>query len=439
MCHGRLDFLVHAKMKRLLKILIIPGPPPRGEIFHGLDRYLDALTGGIEERVQYIDVEDIQFARGGQGKGGVDAGKAGSFPRVRIRSVVPSHLRLLLGYIRDVWRLMCVLRPYRSQVDLIHVNRVGCEIQTIAARLAGFRRIVATIHNLPGETEKHNWVCRLVERLSFACGDVHIAVSEATYEAWSDRVGLRKKDEENKGKCITIYNGLEPQILSGFDRRAYRQQFCEDPDHTFIIGICARLHRMKGHVVLLEAFASLLKERLLSCRGVELLSKSPVVSLILTTKQPNNPTTIPLLLIAGAGPERHNIEAKIAELGIGNYVRLLGHRNDAEQFTASLDLNVLPSVDLETLGYSVVEAMFHGVPSIVSDVGGMKELVRASGSGLVVQAGNVQAWIKGLREYQNDPVRCHLEGVAAKVYAQNNLTAHQMADKTLKIYEAVAR
>jgi glycosyltransferase involved in cell wall biosynthesis len=166
-----------------------------------------------------------------------------------------------------------------------------------------------------------------------------------------------------------------------------------------------------------------------------LLSKSPVVSLISTTKQPNNPTTIPLLLIAGAGPERLNIEAKIAELGIGDYVRLLGHRSDAEQFAASLDLNVLPSVSLETLGYSVVEAMFAGVPSVVSDVGGMREVIAPPGAGTVVRARDVEGLKKAMLQYVNDPLRIEKEGQAARGFAEKNLTAKHMAAATYSVYE----
>jgi glycosyltransferase involved in cell wall biosynthesis len=375
-----------------------------------------------------------------------------------------------MGYARDTWRLSRLLRPYRDQVDLIHVNRVGCEIQSIAAKLAGFKRVVTTIHNLPGEAEKNNWVCRWVERLSFACGDVHIAVSEATYEEWHERVGLEKKEtidhrpetidrrdkganasrskvyglwsmvfsHQPRGKGVVIYNGMDPVDLTGFDRRAYRQQFCDDPEHVFIIGICARLHRMKGHVVLLEAFASLLKEQLLGCSVDKLLSNYPEVSPSITTQQPNNPTTIPLLLIAGSGPERPNLEAKIAELGIGNHVRLLGHRTDAERFAASLDLNVLPSVELESFGYSVVEAMFAGVPSIVSDVGGMKELVAASGGGIILRAGDVSALVQAIEFYINNPAERKQAGEQAQTYARRELGAGRMASATLKTYFAVA-
>jgi glycosyltransferase involved in cell wall biosynthesis len=385
-----------------------------------------------------------------------------------------------MGYARDTWRLSRLLRPYRDQVDLIHVNRVGCEIQSIAAKLAGFKRVVTTIHNLPGEAEKNNWVCRWVERLSFACGDVHIAVSEATYEEWHERVGLEKKEtidhrpetidrrdkganasrskvyglwsmvfsHQPRGKGVVIYNGMDPVDLTGFDRRAYRQQFCNNPDHTFIIGICARLHRMKGHVVLLEAFARLLKGMSSEsspsplrgegwgegdCRRSE--NNTPHLNPLPQGERKDMKKA--LLLIAGDGPERLNIEAKIAALGIGDYVQLLGHRNDAERFVACLDLNVLPSVALETVGYSVIEAMFHGTPSVVSDVGGAKEMIRASGGGAVAPAGDVRAWAGAMAGYMVAHELRVVTANAGRAYAVHELTAKKMADQTLIVYRHI--
>ena len=483
-------------MNNRIKVLLVPCPPPSGKIGSGVDRYLDALNRTMNSDVQYLGLDDPQNIRESIVAEAAPTSKA-SRPRFRLIHLLPRNITLLMGYARDAWRFSRLLRAYRDQVDLIHVNRVGCEVQSIAAKLAGFKRIVTTIHNLPGESEKDNWVCRLVEWLSFKCGDVHIAVSEATYEAWRERVGLRRRREtldyrlqtidlsgahggrtlcelsyvrgsdkprppkdllqrskvyglwskvcsrRLNGKCVVIYNGMDPEDLTGFDRRSYRGQFCEDSDHTFIIGICARLHRMKGHVVLLEAFAKLLKEfeqketketkgrKLVSAEGERINSSS--FPLFPSVQTPDFSSC--LLLIAGSGPEEARIKAKIAELGLDAHVRLLGHRNDAERFAACLDLNVLPSVELETVGYSVIEAMFQGVSSVVSDVGGMKELIRASGGGRVVPARDVEALAEAMTTFVNDPVLREQAGHVAQEYARRELTAGKMAGLTLGVYQ----
>lgn len=373
----------------------------------GLDRYRKTLVGALAGKVDFIFADDPTLPNefvsnsGGNWPTRIDDETRGGTTSGRARG---SGFRLFAGYVRDSLRLAAHWRRFRGEVDLIHVNHVGCEVQTLAARIAGFRKIVGTVHNLPGEDDAaQHRVRRFVERLSFGAGHFYIVVSDATYKAWDKRVGLSKR------KVVRIYNGMEPPDLHGFDRDAYRGQFCARTDRAVLIGICARLHPMKGHVVLLEAVAKLLRSA---------MSAGTVI-----------------LLIAGDGPERANLEAKVRDLKIKEHVRFLGHRDDAIEFAAGLDVNVLPSVFSETLGYSVVEAMFTGVPSVVSDIGGAKELIRASGGGRVVRAGDVEALCEALRFYMENPAVRLSDGAAGLDFAAKNLTAKQMADATLRAYE----
>jgi glycosyltransferase involved in cell wall biosynthesis len=369
--------------------------------------------------VDFIFLDDPHYARGPDKRW--EAHYAPPKPRWRIINYVPYAIRLLLGEARETWRLSRLMRPYRDQADVIHVNRVGCELQTIAAKLAGFKKVLTTIHNLPDDDPyARYWVRRLIERLSFNCGDFHIAVSEATRNAWMKRVGLESS------KCARIYYGIVPEDLKQFDRTAYRRQLGIEAD-AFVAGICARLHRMKGHLILLQAFSKLLAER--SSPPPAQCSSTPTLQHSIT----------PLLLLAGEGPERANIEAKIQELNLGAHVRMLGHRSDAFRFIASLDVHVLPSIDLETVGLSTIEAMFAGVAPIVSDVGGIKELLAAAGGGQVVPARDVAALANALHHYFRHPEARRADGERLRQYAEEHLTAHKMANETLKIYEMMLK
>ena len=78
--------------------------------------------------------------------------------------------------------------------------------------------------------------------------------------------------------------------------------------------------------------------------------------------------------IAGEGPLRPALERQIAALGLGGRVRLLGQRRDPAAVLAALDLLVHPSVE-EGFGQVVVEALLAGRPVVVTDAGGLPELV----------------------------------------------------------------
>ena len=384
-----------------MKVLLIPGPPPEGEgVASGVDQYICMLIRGISGKVEYIYLEDPLFVRNQPGR--YEPAIETASKRIWFKKIVPRALRLLSGYTRDTLRLAAVMRPYKNKVDLIHVNRVGCEIPPIAARLAGFKRIVATIHNLPGEDEPAGyWARRIIEKISFACADAVISVSATTFEIWHERIGL------SKDKTAVIYNGIKMLDLAGFDRNIYRKNICGDPK-AVIFGIIAQLERRKGIIVAIEAFSRLLK-----------IEKRAY------------------FIITGAGPEEMRLKARVDEFGIADKVIFLGYRPDSYRIIASLDVNISVSVSLESLCYTVVEAMFTGVPSIVSDVGGSKELISASGGGKITPKNDVSAVYEAMKFYTENPSTRIADGIAAKRYAEKNLTARRMAEETYEVYKSL--
>jgi glycosyltransferase EpsF len=74
-----------------------------------------------------------------------------------------------------------------------------------------------------------------------------------------------------------------------------------------------------------------------------------------------------MLVIAGGGEEQPAMEAKIAELGIGENVRLLGRRSDVDRLYQAFDVFLLTSFT-EGFPVAAVEAMASGLPVLLSDV-----------------------------------------------------------------------
>ena len=458
-----------------MKVLLLVDPHDADvATLSGVDKYFRELVLSMDDSVEYVLLgkEERRKPKAEIGEGerglatedtegsedGKPKGREGRSLRFQVSSLIPSSVRIALGYIKDIRALAKRLRPYRDQVDLLHVVAGGCEISPIAAKLAGFPRVLDTVQAMHSEDEAgQHWIRKLIERLCFRSGDYHIFVSDATHEAWKRRIGF------SDTRCTTIFNGMAPPDYSEFDRNAYRAQFCEDQDNTVILGICARLHHMKGHLLLLEAFAEVLGRR---GRGraeggklnAEIENEGPpdqgprtknqapsTKNEGQTDQEPRTKHQEPtsniqhkkklLLLIAGEGPERAKIEKKIEELGIGAHVKLLGHRTDPCEFTASLDLHVMPSLCIETIGYANIEAMFAGVPCIVSDTGGMKEIVGGSDGGAVVPAGDVGALADAMGRFVNDEQLRAEAGERGRTFAHEKLTAKVMVERTFDIYQ----
>jgi glycosyltransferase involved in cell wall biosynthesis len=115
------------------------------------------------------------------------------------------------------------------------------------------------------------------------------------------------------------------------------------------------------------------------------------------------------LIVVGDGPYRERMER---ELG-GMDARFLGFRHGAElsALYASSDLFVFPSAT-DTLGQVVMEAQASGLPVLVSDRGGPKEVMRDGTTGLVlpVSAGR---WSEAVHDLVLDPARRGRMGRAA--------------------------
>jgi glycosyltransferase involved in cell wall biosynthesis len=114
----------------------------------------------------------------------------------------------------------------------------------------------------------------------------------------------------------------------------------------------------------------------------------------------------PLLTVIGAGPEEERLRRLVQERSLQNQVQFTGAlapREVARQLNRHRTL-VLPSTcEKETFGIVALEAMACGCLPIVSRRGGLAEAVGAHG--LIVEAGNVEAWARAISEGLRDDVR----------------------------------
>jgi teichuronic acid biosynthesis glycosyltransferase TuaC len=108
-----------------------------------------------------------------------------------------------------------------------------------------------------------------------------------------------------------------------------------------------------------------------------------------------------LALLGPAEPVYLNILQQKAELCV-NKVSFLGFHSDVHAFMSRIDILVVPSVAFESFGLVILEAMKCKKPVICSDFGGMKEVVEAGVTGLVVPAGDDLALADALSKLLSD-------------------------------------
>jgi glycosyltransferase involved in cell wall biosynthesis len=98
------------------------------------------------------------------------------------------------------------------------------------------------------------------------------------------------------------------------------------------------------------------------------------------------------LVIAGDGPDFEELRQKYRRW---NRIYFTGRipNEELNQVYNSADIFVFPSTT-DTFGMAVLEAQGCGLPAIVSDIGGPKEIISEGETGFIVKANNIEGWIE---------------------------------------------
>jgi glycosyltransferase involved in cell wall biosynthesis len=137
--------------------------------------------------------------------------------------------------------------------------------------------------------------------------------------------------------------------------------------------------------------------------------------------------------IVGGGPLQPELEGLIHELRIEDSVRLLGERQDAGSWLRAADLFVLSSIS-EGLPVSVLEAMWAGLPLLLTRVGGMPEMVDLAGGGRIVEPSDPEALARAIVEMAAGRDRLRAWGEANRDAYLRHLTDERMVESYARLY-----
>lgn len=275
----------------------------------------------------------------------------------------------------------------------------------LAAKLSGtaflFGTDATTLTSMDGRVWKRG-VKRVFWPLLFRLADQVIVPSTGSVELMRS-LGL--PEERVTLTPYAVDNDWWLAQSASVDRAAVRASWGASPDSTVVL-FCAKLQPWKRPADLLRALAR--------------------------TKLPNT-----LLVYAGEGPLRAQLESETATLGLASRVRFLGFVNQTQLpaiYTAA-DLMVLPSL-YEAFGVVVNEAMLCGCPVAVSDrVGAARDLVEPGRTGFVYPCGDIDALAAVLQQAVAEKAKLSEMGSAARA-RMDSWSPREHIDQTIA---AVAR
>ena len=142
------------------------------------------------------------------------------------------------------------------------------------------------------------------------------------------------------------------------------------------------------------------------------------------------------LLLVGDGPERVPTERKARELGVYDDIRFLGKQDPIEEILSIADIFLMPS-QTETFGLAALEAMACRVPTVVSDVGGLPELVNDGETGYLCAVNDVDAFTERTRALLKDEDLHDRMAEAARSRAEDTFDIDHVVPKYERYYEEV--
>jgi glycosyltransferase involved in cell wall biosynthesis len=145
-------------------------------------------------------------------------------------------------------------------------------------------------------------------------------------------------------------------------------------------------------------------------------------------------------IVAGApwpGEERHEVALRelAAELGLGDRLRLLGHRDDIETVHGAADVVAVPSTQPEPLGLVALEAAAVGLPVVAAAHGGLPEILRDGETGVLVPPRDPHALAIALAELADDPARAQRLGRAAATDVRERFSTARLLERTQALYD----
>jgi glycosyltransferase involved in cell wall biosynthesis len=142
------------------------------------------------------------------------------------------------------------------------------------------------------------------------------------------------------------------------------------------------------------------------------------------------------LLIVGEGNQRKELDCLVANLSLEDSVIFTGYVPSSQivEYFHKIDIFVNLSIR-ESFGVSVLEALACKIPVIVSDVGGLKEIVINNECGFLVEPNNVMETAVAMEKLIMDKEKRNKFGDAGRIRVKKYFEWNKNLSDVVKVYE----
>jgi len=357
-------------------------------------KILYVITGlgqGGAERV-VCDLADAMFMKGHEVKIAYLTGEVITQPTNKEIELLNIGLTNIITLPKVYLALSKIVRNFKP--DIVHAHMVHANILTRLVRLiTPMTKLICTAHS----SNEGGAVRMMSYRLTNRLANLTTNVSSTAVAAFEAMHGAPKNS------MLTVYNGVDfTNFIYSADAKEIIVKELNLASDTKIILAVGRFNASKNYFNLLNAI-NIVKDQL-------------NISFV--------------LLIAGDGELRSEIEKEIINLDINNNVLLLGRRDDIPLLMSACDVFVLSS-NYEGLPTVLIEAMGCQAQVVSTNVSGVHEIIGKYGK--IVPIKNSMALADGIKE--------SLQAIGRNTlgckYVKNKFDLGLISDEWLNIYNEI--
>jgi glycosyltransferase involved in cell wall biosynthesis len=227
------------------------------------------------------------------------------------------------------------------------------------------------------------------------------------YLCEAQRTFLKNLYGLSKHHSNVVYNGIDtnyfnPDLFNDISEKKLRSTYGVMDKDKVIIQV-ARLQKEKCHADAIMALVHLNTDK-----------KMPGVH----------------LLIVGSGNTDYisNLKSIVQKEKLDKYVHFVGNQSDVRPFLMIADLFTLTS-ESETFSIAALEAMSFGLPVVITDVGGAKEMVVSGLNGSLVKPHNVLELAKAWKNILD----MNLDSKKIRDHVVKKFSIHRMVDRYVNL------
>lgn len=327
-------------------------------------------------------------------------------PRVVILSGRQGNIRNLLALLIMplsipvvIYRIVSAINS--SGAEIVHTNGLKFHLFTCIAKFFTKLKLIWHFRDLPDEKL---WKFFILFFAKFFPDKIIVN---------SDIVEKLFSGKKTKDKIIRVFNGIDiKNFIPKKPPTDVRKSF--GFSNEFIVGMFSMFTEWKGHSILVRA----------------------------AEKLTNQFSDMRFLIVGEALYDtirnsglKEKIETMAKEKGLNGFIKFTGYREDIPDLINSVDVVVNPSTKPEPFGRVIAEAMALSKPVIITEGGGLSEIVKENATGIVIPCNDEDALFQAIYKLYKEPALREKFGKKALDVAKFHFSIEEYISNIQNIYE----